>query len=238
MTGGGGGGGDIGADGTLTGDLRPWYREPRPEPGPAPGFGFRWETALAAIFDRSDAGRSLVSGGTVPSLLERIESELVGVREAIGAGGDTGTASLTTKVANLEDSVKALAGVNGDQNKAIAGVAADTGTLFKSVKSLAGVNGTQNRDIAGVAADTTKLFNSVKGLARVNGTQTSKITGQTKAIAIHEDRLDRIETRLGIGNPDARAAAGAQTVVLKLDAKATRDLFTRGVASSSLQPIS
>jgi len=192
-----------------------------------PGLGLRIDP-LAGIRALGDIERSLGVGGALPDSMSRVEQAVYAVEAAIaglpaaldtggGTGGTGGSSRLADRVGTLESRVDTISRRNIAQDDRMDG--------------LQNVNASQGRSI-------TKAM-SVAKVGQVFRNQWHKSLPQ--AINSYDARLDRIESRLGIGNPDrqapARSLRGGDTVRLVLDQRETRRLFVKGIATTSLKPV-
>jgi hypothetical protein len=202
------------------------------------GLGNPWVMSLAAVFDRSRAGRSLVDD--MPRELGNIATSISSLAAAIGEGGSggtgggTGLTQVTQRVSTLENQMNSgtPSFLTSRLNTAFDRINHPSDGL-RGIKT-ASIN--RDRKLNGAIQDraTWKRFNQeVKRINVVNG-------GQKQSIDSHESRIDRLEDRAGIGGPDSRAqrrtaSNSDQMVSLLRDIRRELRGGRSGAATSSLR---
>lgn len=182
------------------------------------GFGLANRTGIDAL---TAVERSLGVGGTATSLLERVESAIYTVTDAVNAlelgGGGGGGTGLADRVATLESRVDTISRRNVEQDKRMDGIV--------------NVNRTQSSQI--IQRETKSDHNAdVKAIKRVN-------TAQGNLLDTHEARLDKLDG--GGSGPHAAPgrAAGAATVVnVFLDSRRIARAMAPSSRTTSLKPVS
>jgi hypothetical protein len=222
--------GFFGSSGGLNGDGTP----------SAAGFGLSnvWTLSLAAIFDRSRAGRSMIDD--VPTQLGNIATSISSLAAAIGEGGSGGTGGgagltqVTQRVSTLEGQVN-----RGEESLLTSRIDTAFNRINDPASGLRAIrtaSANRDRKLNEAIGDrvTWKRWNEVNAQVRTVN------QGQKDSIDAHESRIDRLEERAGIGGPDSaatrRTASNSdQMVSLLRDIRRELRGGRAGAATSSLR---
>jgi len=200
-------------------------------PPPGAGVNNPWVISLAAVFDRSKAGRSLVD--EVPVQLGNIATSISALAAVLTPGGGGDLASLTTRMAAAE-------AVNLTQTNRLDGLASRVTTAEST-------NRTQNSRLATLIQKTDTLAVGVNLAASINTAQNKQLgnvvrvnKAQSNILADHGKRIAKLEGGRP-GGPDSSTAVrrtasnSDQMVSLLRDIRRELRGGRGGAATSSLR---